>query len=194
MSTGMSTNSEINEAISVLTKFGIEKNDITLMHCNSEYPTPMHDVNLRAMAQMRETFGTSVGYSDHTKGIEVPIAAVALGAEVIEKHFTLDRTMIGPDHAASLEPEELSTMVRSIRNIEAALGTAQKYVSDSEKKNVEIVRKSIVASKFIAKGETFLESNLSTRRPGNGLSPMKWEYLIGKKAKRDFYPDEMIEL
>lgn len=194
MSTGMCTVRDIGEAISVLTRFGIRHNDITLLHCNTEYPTPMKDVNLKAMVEMRETFGLTIGYSDHTTGIEVPIAAVALGAEIIEKHFTLDRTMKGPDHAASLEPEELKSMVRSIRNIEAALGTGKKDISESERKNMVVARKSIIASKFISKGETFTEENLSTKRPGLGISPMRWDEVKGLKAKRDFHPDEMIEL
>lgn len=194
MSTGMSSIPEIREAISVLTKFGVDKSDISLLHCNTEYPTPMCDVNLKAMEQMRINFGMPVGYSDHTKGIEVPVAAVALGAEIIEKHFTLDRTMPGPDHAASLEPKELKDMVRSIRNIEKALGTGKKDVSESERRNIEVARKSIVASKYISKGDIFSEDNLSSKRPGSGISPMKWNEVIGQKAIRDFLPDELIVL
>lgn len=194
MSTGMSSIPEIREAISVLTKFGVDKSHISLLHCNTEYPTPMCDVNLKAMEQMRINFGMPVGYSDHTKGIEIPVAAVALGAEIIEKHFTLDRTMTGPDHAASLEPKELKDMVRSIRNIEKALGTGKKDVSESEKRNIEVARKSIVASKYISKGDFFSEDNLTSKRPGSGISPMKWNEVIGQKAIRDFLPDELIVL
>lgn len=194
LSTGMSTPSEIEDAISVLVKYGVPKNQITVLHCNTEYPTPMSDVNLRAMQTLRDTLGVSVGYSDHTQGIEVPIAAVALGAAVIEKHFTLDRTMKGPDHKASLEPSELKAMVSAIRNIELALGEPEKIVSDSEKKNREVVRKSIVAGKPIQKGELLSEDNLSVKRPGNGLSPMRWEEVTGTYAVRDFKPDDLIVL
>lgn len=194
LSTGMSTPSEIEDAISVLVKYGVPKNQITVLHCNTEYPTPMSDVNLRAMQTLRDTLGVSVGYSDHTQGIEVPIAAVALGAAVIEKHFTLDRMMKGPDHKASLEPSELKAMVSAIRNIELALGETEKIVSDSEKKNREVARKSIVASKFIQKGELLSEDNLSVKRPGNGLSPMRWEEVTGTYAVRDFKPDDLIVL
>lgn len=194
MSTGMSTNSDIASAISVLTRYGVDRNDITLLHCNTEYPTPMKDVNLRAMVEMRDTFDLPVGYSDHTVGIEVPVAAVALGAEIIEKHFTLDRTMAGPDHAASLLPAELKIMVNSIRNIEAALGKKEKLISESEKKNIAVARKSIVASRHISKGEIFSEDNLCTKRPGSGISPMRWSEVIGMKAKHDFMADEQIEL
>lgn len=194
LSTGMSTPSEIEDAISVLVKYGVPKNQITVLHCNTEYPTPMSDVNLRAMQTLRDTLGVSVGYSDHTQGIEVPIAAVALGAAVIEKHFTLDRTMKGPDHKASLEPSELKAMVSAIRNIELALGETEKIVSDSEKKNRDVARKSIVASKPIQKGELLSEDNLSVKRPGNGLSPMRWEEVTGTYAVRDFKPDDLIVL
>ena len=184
---------DVENAINVLLKHGLTKEQITLLHCNTEYPTPMQDVNLRAMLQMREQFGVKVGYSDHTKGIEVPIAAVALGAEVIEKHFTLDRTLPGPDHKASLEPDELKAMVDAIRNIEQALGDGQKRVSASEEKNMTIARKSIVAAKGIMKGELLTEDNLTTKRPGTGISPMRWEEIIGTKAIRDFAEDECIE-
>jgi N,N'-diacetyllegionaminate synthase len=192
MSTGMCEMEEIRAAIAILEKAGTC--DITLLHCNTEYPTPLEDVNLLAMQQMAETLGKPVGYSDHTKGIEVPIAAAALGATVIEKHFTLDRNMDGPDHKASLEPDELKEMVTAIRNIEKALGTGIKAPSASEKKNIEIVRKSIVAKRAIKSGEVFTEDNLTTKRPGTGISPMRWHEVIGKKAIRDFYEDELIDL
>lgn len=194
MSTGMCSLGDIEDALSVLCKNGTPIEDIILLHCNTEYPTPMVDVNLRAMETLRSAFGTKVGYSDHTKGIEVPIAAVAMGATVIEKHFTLDRTLPGPDHVASLEPNELKTMVDSIRNIELAMGSSVKKVSASEKKNIAIARKSIVASRDIIKGEILSESNLMAKRPGNGISPMKWDEVLGQKAIRDFQTDELIEL
>lgn len=194
MSTGMCSMDDVEQALNVLLKNGLTKEQITLLHCNTEYPTPMQDVNLKAMLQMRDKFGVKVGYSDHTKGIEVPIAAVALGAEVIEKHFTLDRTLPGPDHKASLEPNELKAMVDAIRNIEQALGDGQKHVSVSEEKNMAIARKSIVASKDIKRGELLTEENLTTKRPGSGISPMRWEEVIGTKAIRDFAEDELIEI
>ena len=194
MSTGMSEMNEIEKAIEVLCSNGLTKDQITLLHCNTEYPTPMQDVNLRAMEQMRERFGVRVGYSDHTQGIEVPIAAVALGAEVIEKHFTLDRTLPGPDHKASLEPSELKAMVDAIRNIEQALGDGKKHVSESERKNMAIARKSIVAARDIKHGEVFTEENLCVKRPGNGITPMRWDEVVGTYAKRDFNEDELIEL
>ncbi len=194
MSTGMCRLGEIEEAIDVLYKGGLSTEEITLLHCNTEYPTPMTDVNLRAMETLRIAFGTKVGYSDHTKGIEVPIAAVALGATVIEKHFTLDRTLPGPDHVASLEPEELKQMVDSIRNIELALGSQIKRVSESERKNISVARKSIVAASSIRKGDTFTEDNLTVKRPGNGITPMKWNEVIGKCATRDYEEDELIEI
>lgn len=192
MSTGMSSVDEIREAKETLEKHGAGK--ITLLHCNTEYPTPFEDVNLKAMATLREMFNCEVGYSDHTKGIEVPIAAAALGAAVIEKHFTLDRGMEGPDHKASLEPEELKQMVTSIRNIEKALGTGEKVPSESEKKNIAVARKSIVSKCRIRKGEILTEENLTVKRPGNGISPMRWETVIGTPAVRDFEEDEMITL
>jgi N,N'-diacetyllegionaminate synthase len=166
-----------------------------VLHCNTEYPTPMQDVNLIAMNTIQEKLGVKIGYSDHTLGIEVPIAAVALGATVIEKHFTLDKNMEGPDHQASLEPQELKAMVTAIRNIEKAIaGTGIKETSDSERKNMVIARKSILAAKDIKKGEVFDENNLIVKRPGNGISPMKWDTVIGKVAVRDFQADELIEL
>lgn len=194
MSTGMCSMGDVEQALNVLLKNGLTKEQISLLHCNTEYPTPMRDVNLKAMLQLRDNFGVKVGYSDHTKGIEVPIAAVALGAEVIEKHFTLDRTLPGPDHKASLEPNELKAMVDAIRNIEQALGDGQKHVSASEEKNIAIARKSIVAAKDIKRGELLTEENLTTKRPGSGISPMRWEELIGTKAIRDFKEDELIEI
>lgn len=194
MSTGMCSMDDVEQALNVLLKNGLTKEQISLLHCNTEYPTPMQDVNLKAMLQLRDEFGIKVGYSDHTKGIEVPIAAVALGAEVIEKHFTLDRTLPGPDHKASLEPNELKAMVDAIRNIEQALGDGHKHVSASEEKNMAIARKSIVAAKDIKRGELLTEENLTTKRPGSGISPMRWEEVIGTKAVRDFAENELIEI
>jgi N,N'-diacetyllegionaminate synthase len=194
LSTGMCETKDIEDALNLLTANGLAKEQITILHCNTEYPTPMQDVNLRAMLSIRNQFGVKVGYSDHTQGIEVPIAAVALGAAVIEKHFTLDKTMEGPDHKASLEPDELKAMVTAIRNIEQALGDGQKHVSASEAKNIEIARKSIVAAYAIRKGETYTEQNLTVKRPGNGISPMRWEEVIGKTANRDYQEEEMIQL
>lgn len=191
LSTGMSTLEEVKETVALLKKSGTQ--DITVLHCNTEYPTPMEDVNLRAMLTIKEELGVEVGYSDHTLGIEIPIAAVALGATVIEKHFTLDKSMEGPDHKASLEPEELKAMTAAIRNVEQALGTGEKVPSPSEKKNTSVARKSIVAATDILKGDIFTEENLTTKRPGNGISPMRWEEIIGKTATRDYKADEMIE-
>lgn len=192
MSTGMCEMSEISDAIKVLKDNGTK--DIKLLHCNTEYPTPFEDVNLTAMDTMRKAFNVEVGYSDHTKGIEVPIAAVALGATIIEKHFTLDRNMEGPDHTASLEPDELKQMVNSIRNIEKAIGTGQKEPSASEKKNIAIARKSIVAKKVIKAGEILSPDNITVKRPGTGISPMRWNEIIGTKAVKDYYEDEIIQL
>jgi N,N'-diacetyllegionaminate synthase len=194
LSTGMSSMEEVKAAVDVLEKYGTNKQQITVLHCNTQYPTPMQDVNLLAMQTIAKELDVKVGYSDHTLGIEVPIAAVALGATVIEKHFTLDRNMEGPDHKASLEPDELKAMAVAIRNIENALGDGEKTVSSSEEKNKEIARKSIVASKFIVKGETLTEENLTIKRPGNGVSPMHWDTIIGKKANRDYDEDELLEL
>ena len=194
LSTGMCELTDIENAINVLVTNGVSKDTITVLHCNTEYPTPMEDVNLKAMLEIKEKFGVKIGYSDPTEGIEVPIAAVALGATVIEKHFTLDKNMEGPDHKASLEPSELKAMVKSIRNIEQALGTGHKTISESERKNIEIARMSIVAAKDIKEGEIFTEDNLTIKRPGNGISPMEWENIIGKVAKRDFQEEELIEL
>lgn len=193
LSTGMSTLGDIESALDVLYKGGLSIDDITLLHCNTEYPTPFTDVNLKAMLTLKQCFGTKVGYSDHTKGIEVPIAAVAMGATIIEKHFTLDRTLPGPDHIASLEPDEMQQMVSAIRNIEQAMGNGLKHVTDSERKNMAIARKSIVAACDIKKGETLSEKNLTTKRPGSGISPMLWDSVLGTKAVRDFVADELIE-
>lgn len=192
LSTGMCRLEEIEETVSVLEENGA--GEITLLHCTTEYPTPFTDVNLKAMCAMKEHFHRAVGYSDHTKGIEVPIAAVAMGATVIEKHFTLDRTMEGPDHKASLEPDELKQMVDSIRNIELALGTGVKEPAESEKKNIEVARKSIVANRAIKAGEILTEENITTKRPGNGISPMRWKEVLGTVAVKDFEEDEFIEL
>lgn len=194
MSTGMCRLGEVEQALGVLEENGLSREKVILLHCNTEYPTPFEDVNLKAMVTMGNAFGVRYGYSDHTRGIEVPIAAVTMGAEVIEKHFTLDRTLPGPDHIASLEPDELKAMVDSIRNIEKAIGTGLKTVSASEEKNIKIARKSIVAARDIKAGEVFTESNLAVKRPGNGVSPMLWDLVIGMKAKRDFSYDELIEL
>lgn len=194
LSTGMCEVEEVEAALQVLEQGGVKRSDIIVLHCNTEYPTPMADVNLRAMDDLRRSLGVEVGYSDHTKGIEVPIAAVALGARVIEKHFTLDKTMEGPDHKASLEPDELKAMVDAIRNIEQALGDGHKHVSPSERKNMDIARKSIVAARDIRKGEVLTEENITTKRPGNGISPMRWDSVIGTTAIRDFGYDELIEI
>ena len=192
LSTGMSDLDEIDAALNVLHSNGAGK--ITLLHCNTQYPTPIEDVNLNAMLTLKDRYKCDVGYSDHTLGIEVPIAAVALGATVIEKHFTLDRNMEGPDHKASLEPNEFKSMVSAIRNIEKALGTGNKVVSPSETENKDIARKSIVASRMIKKGEVLTKDNITTKRPGSGISPMRWYNVIGAVAKRDFQEDELIEL
>ena len=195
LSTGMCDMENVRAAVEALYKNGLTKENLILLHCNTEYPTPFEDVNLKAMDALRKEFGVEVGYSDHTKGIEVPIAAVALGATVIEKHFTLDRNLEGPDHKASLEPDELKSMVSAIRNIEKAVGgDGTKHVSESEKKNIAIARKSIVAACDIKAGEVFTEQNLTVKRPGNGISPMRWEEVIGLKAKRDLREDELIEI
>lgn len=194
LSTGMAGMDEIEAALDVLEKAGTSREHITVLHCNTEYPTPMTDVNLRAMLTIRDTFGVQVGYSDHTLGIEVATAAVALGATVIEKHFTLDRSLPGPDHKASLEPEELKAMVIAIRNIEKAMGDGIKRPSASELKNKPVARKSLVAACVILKGEIFSETNLIVKRPGTGLSPMRWNEVLGRKAQRDFEADELIQL
>lgn len=194
LSTGMATLGEIETALDALETAGVDRADITLLHCTTEYPAPMSDVNLLAMLAMRTAFGVRVGYSDHTSGIEVAVAAVALGATVIEKHLTLDRSMHGPDHLASLEPVEFKQMVSSIRNIEAALGDGIKRPSASERKNRPIARKSLVASRPIDKGELLTAENVATKRPGTGISPMAWDEVIGTIAKRSFRTDELITL
>lgn len=194
LSTGMANLSEIEAAIDIVETAGTPRERITLLHCTTEYPAPVEDVNLRAMVNMGRAFGVAVGYSDHTRGIEIPIAAVALGAIVIEKHFTLDRNLPGPDHRASLEPDELKALVQGIRNIEKALGNGIKRPSPSELKNKLISRKSIVAARPIKAGEVFTEDNLMVKRPGTGLSPMLWDDTIGRPASRDFNQDELIEL
>lgn len=194
LSTGMCELSDIEAALNVLIDEGVNKEQITVLHCNTEYPTPYQDVNLKAMLEIGEKFGVKIGYSDHTQGIEVPIAAVALGASVIEKHFTLDKTMEGPDHKASLEPGELKAMVSAIRHIELALGSGHKTISDSERKNIEIARKSIVAACHIKEGEVLTEKNLTVKRPGNGINPMRWNEVVGTIAVRDFEEEEMIVL
>lgn len=194
LSTGMADLGEIEAAINAVVQAGTCRDKITVLHCTTEYPAPMEDVNLRAMANIGRAFGVAVGYSDHTLGIEIPIAAVALGATVIEKHFTLDRGFAGPDHAASLEPNELKAMVQGIRNIEKALGDGIKRPSASELKNKPIARKSIFAASRIRAGEAFSEENLVAKRPGTGISPMYWDYVIGRTASRDFNQDELIEL
>jgi N,N'-diacetyllegionaminate synthase len=192
LSTGMSTMEDIKAALSILKENGA--GDITVLHCTTEYPTPFKDVNLNAMNTIMKMFNIPVGYSDHTKGIEVSIAAVALGATIIEKHFTLDRNMEGPDHKASLEPHELKAMISAIRNVEASLGSGVKKPAPSEQKNMTIARKSIVANCKIKKGEVFTENNITVKRPGNGISPMKWFEVIGQVAIRNFEEDELIEL
>ena len=191
LSTGMSDIQEIGAAFELLQNNGVK--DITLLHCTTEYPAPMDEVNLNVLPVLREKFGCEVGYSDHTKGIEVVVAAVAMGATVVEKHFTLDKNMDGPDHKASLEPDELKHMVECIRNIEIAMGDGIKKPTKSELKNKDIARKSIVAKTNISKGEVFSENNLTTKRPGNGISPMRWNEIIGKVANRDYEEDELIE-
>lgn len=194
LSTGMADLGEIEDALDILIGAGTKKKDITILHCNTEYPTPYKDVNLLAMLTIKDAFKVNVGYSDHTLGIEVPIAAVALGATVIEKHFTLDKNMPGPDHEASLEPDELKEMVTAIRNIEKSLGDGTKKPSPSEIKNQIIARKSIIAAQNIKKGELLTERNLMVKRPGNGISPMEWDKVVGKKAIRAFKEDELIVL
>ena len=193
VSTGMSEVSEISDALKVFENKGYGKSDIILLHCNTQYPTPYEDVNLRAMISLRETFGYLTGYSDHTNGIEVPVAATALGAMVIEKHFTLNREMNGPDHAASLSPDELRQMVKSIKNTFIALGSSQKRVSLSESENIPAARKSIVAARNISKGEVLTADNLTCKRPGTGLSPMLWDDVIGSVAVKDYEKNDLIE-
>ena len=193
MSTGMSTMREIKSALDVLYEAGVEKSQITILHCNTEYPTPVQHVNLMAMTTIGNKFGVSIGYSDHTQGIEIPIAAVALGATVIEKHFTLDRSLPGPDHSASLDVNELKAMILAIRNIEKAFGNGVKKPSPSERKNIIISRKSIVAKTAIRKGDVFTEDNLTVKRPGTGISPMEWDSYFNKLSDRDYQKDELIK-
>lgn len=194
LSTGMADLGEIEAALAALTRAGTPKRRITLLHCTTEYPAPPAEVNLRAMLTLKAAFGTAVGYSDHTRGIAIPIAAAALGATVIEKHFTLDRTMEGPDHKASLEPPELSAMIRAVRTVERALGDGAKRPSPSELRNREAARKSIVASRAIKKGERFSARNITAKRPGTGISPMRWDEVVGLRARRGFAKDEPIAL
>jgi N,N'-diacetyllegionaminate synthase len=192
LSTGMSTLDEVQSALNILIKAGTKKENITILHANTQYPTPIRDVNLNAMMTIQKSLGVQVGYSDHTLGIEVDIAAVAMGASVIEKHFTLDNSMQGPDHKASLEPDELIQMVKSIRNIEIALGSSEKKPSHSESENIKIARKSIVALNTIKEGDILSQNNLTIKRPGNGISPMRWDELIGKVSDRNYEKDELI--
>lgn len=194
VSTGMSDLQEVQSALGILYSCGTSSDLVTVLQCNTAYPTPFADVNLRAMVMMGESLGVDVGYSDHTNGIDAPIAAVALGASAIEKHFTLDRKLPGPDHRASLEPDELGSMVSAIRNIELALGDGQKRPSPSELPNREVVRKSLVAARPIQAGEKFSGRNLTAKRPGTGISPMRWHDVIGQQAPRNFDTDELIEL
>jgi N,N'-diacetyllegionaminate synthase len=194
LSTGMSTLGDIEAAIDVLEQAGTPRSNITVLHCTTEYPSPMEEVNLRAMQSIQSAFGVAVGYSDHTQGIEVAIAAVAMGATVIEKHFTLDRNLPGPDHQASLEPSELKLMVTAIRNIEVALGDGIKRLTPSEKRNQAVSRKSLVASRPIELGETLTSENMTAKRPGTGISPMRWDEVVGKKSRRDFFVDELIDI
>lgn len=193
MSTGMCTLDDVAAAVAALNDNGLSMSNLTLLHCNTEYPTPMADVNLAAMDTLCREFGVAVGYSDHTVGIEIPVAAAARGAVVVEKHFTLDRAMEGPDHKASLEPSELKAMVQAIRNVDMAIGSELKHVTDSERKNVDIARKSIVAATAISKGEMFTERNLTVKRPGTGISPMCWNELIGTRSTRSYLPDDIIQ-
>ncbi len=192
LSTGMADIGEIEDALDILVMAGTEKDNITILHANTMYPTPMEDVNLKAMVTIGNTFDIAYGYSDHTLGVEVDIAAVAMGASVIEKHFTLDKKMEGPDHKASLSPDELKAMIAGIRNIELALGSSVKKPSNSEKPNIEIARKSLVAKKAIKEGELFSEDNLAVKRPGNGISPMRWGDVLGSYAKKSYQADELI--
>ena len=194
LSTGMATMQEVRNALNILIDSGTKKGNVTVLHCNTEYPTPFEDVNFKAMITMRDELGVEVGYSDHTLGIEIPIAAAALGATIIEKHFTLDRNLPGPDHRASLEPVELEAMVEAIRKIEMAMGDGVKKPSPSEFKNITIARKSLVAATTIRSGEFFTADNLTVKRPGTGISPMRWDEILGQISPRDFIQDELIEI
>ena len=193
LSTGMSTLSEVAAAVEVLEKGGIPRTDIIVLHCTTQYPAPYDSVNLRAMNTLALLGCKAVGYSDHTQGISIPVAAAALGAKVIEKHFTLDRNLPGPDHRASLEPEELAEMIRSIRSVEAALGSGDKIVAEAERPNIAVARKSIVAARAIAPGEVLTEENITVKRPGNGISPMLWDKVIGSTASKAYLPDQLID-
>ncbi|MFL2755382.1 MAG: N-acetylneuraminate synthase [Gammaproteobacteria bacterium] len=194
LSTGMSSMNEIKRSLEVLKKNGLHKSKIIILQCNTEYPTPLKDVNLLAMKEMKEVFGTRVGYSDHSDSLITPSLAVALGAEVIEKHLTLNKNMSGPDHSASLSPKEFKKMIDMIRDTEISLGTKLKKLTKSEEKNISVVRKSIVAKKEIKKGEIFTEENITTKRPAKGISPMKWDKIIGKKSKKNFKEDQLISI
>jgi len=194
LSTGMATLGDIEAAIDVLEQAGTARAQMTVLHCTTEYPTPMNEVNLCAMQSIHAAFGVAVGYSDHTAGIEVAIAAVAMGATVIEKHFTIDRNLPGPDHQASLEPAELKAMVAAVRNIEDALGDGIKRLTPSEARNKPVARKSLVASQAIKTGDAFSAQNITTKRPGTGISPMRWDEMMGRVATRDFEADELIEI
>jgi N,N'-diacetyllegionaminate synthase len=193
LSTGMANMGEIEAAINVLEQAGTSRSELVVLHCSTEYPAPIAEVNLRAMLAIRDAFGVQVGYSDHTKGIEIAIAAVAMGACVIEKHFTLDRKLPGPDHRASIEPAELAQMVSAIRHVEMALGDGIKRPGASERRNIAVARKSLVAGCAIRAGEFFTEHNITVKRPGDGISPMRWDEIIGRRAPRDFATDELIE-
>ena len=193
LSTGMSTLAEVAEALDILLKSGTQRQDITLLHCTTEYPAPLQEVNLNAMLTMKKAFNVRVGYSDHTLGIEIPVAAAALGAEVIEKHLTMDKELPGPDHKSSLSPVEFTVMIKAIRGIEKAMGDGSKVPTASELKNMKVVRRSLFAARPIRKGEVFTEHNLIAKRPATGISPMKWDSTIGQRAMRDFKQDEMIE-
>ena len=193
LSTGMSNMQEIRNAINQLQLSGTSRDDISILHCTSEYPAPLFDVNLKAMSSIKKEFKVNVGYSDHTLGVEVSFAAVSLGAQIIEKHITLDKNLFGPDHKASLEPQEFRNLVEGIRNISIALGNEEKKITNSELKNLKIVRKSIVAKKYIKKGELYTKENLTTKRPGSGICPMKWDEIIGKVSNKDYNSDDLIE-
>ena len=192
LSTGMSNLKEVGDALNILINSGTSKDNVTVLHANTMYPTPMEDVNLNAMLTIQKEFGVDIGYSDHTLGIEVDIAATAMGASCIEKHFTIDKTMVGPDHKASLDPQELKDMVTAIRNIEKALGSSEKKPSPSESVNIEVARKSIIANRPIKKGEIFNKDNITVKRPGSGISPMKWDEVLGSKANKQYVEDELI--
>lgn len=193
LSTGMASMGEIEAAINVLEKSGTSRSELVVLHCSTEYPAPIEEVNLRAMYSIRDAFGVRVGYSDHTEGVEISIAAVAMGACVIEKHFTLDRKLPGPDHRASIEPAGLAELVSAIRHVEMALGDGIKRPGASERRNIAVARKSLVAACSIRSGELFTEHNITVKRPGNGISPMRWDEIIGRRASRHFAPDEIIE-